>query len=120
VEDFQKKIGELFLASIENEKLLQQTSLESFDPIIIKGNSRYLRPTLYDLLAQQALDYFKNDEQDLKKPAYAFEIDQETAFAEAKSFAAYHFVTRDSLSLHHKALQLFQRLINFHLSDSKP
>src|ERR1700730_3753379 len=120
VEDFHKKISQLYLVSIGNENLLQQIKLEPFDPIIIKGNSRYLRPTLYDLLAHRALDYFKNDERDLNKPAYAFEIDQPAAFAEARNFVGQNFVTRDSLSLHYKALVLFQRLIHFHLSDYKP
>ncbi|MBK5273174.1 MAG: hypothetical protein JJE22_19405, partial [Bacteroidia bacterium] len=49
-EDFHKKIGELYLQSIKNEKTLQQTKLEPFDAIITKGNVRHLRPTLFDLL----------------------------------------------------------------------
>ena len=35
-EDLHKKIGELYLQSIQNEKLLQQTKLEPFDAIIVK------------------------------------------------------------------------------------
>src|SRR5687768_6739344 len=41
--DFHKKIGELYQASLQQEKLLQQTKLEPFDAIIIKGNVRHLR-----------------------------------------------------------------------------
>jgi TonB-dependent SusC/RagA subfamily outer membrane receptor len=120
IEDLHQKISSLFLESISNEKLLQQTGLQKFDPIIIKGNARYLRPTLFDLLAHRALDYFKNDERYLKKPAYAFEIDQLEAFADAKRFAGNRFITNDTFSLQHKALQLFQRLIEFHLPDQRP
>src|ERR1017187_4288176 len=36
-DDFHNKIGSLYLASIKEEKLLQQTKLEPFDAIIIKG-----------------------------------------------------------------------------------
>ena len=67
-DDLHKKIGELYVASIKDENLLQQTKLEPFDAIIIKGNVRYLRPTLYDLLAHRALDYFKSDERDITQP----------------------------------------------------
>ncbi|HEU4632500.1 MAG TPA: alpha-2-macroglobulin, partial [Flavisolibacter sp.] len=81
LEDFHKQISNLYLQSIKNEALLKQTKLEPFDPIIVKGNVRNLRPTLYDLLAHRALDYLKNDERDIKKPSYAFEIDQPEAFA---------------------------------------
>jgi hypothetical protein len=30
------------------------------------------------------------------------------------------FTTRDSVSLHFKALQLYQRLLQFHAADTKP
>jgi uncharacterized protein YfaS (alpha-2-macroglobulin family) len=119
-EDFHKKIGELYLASLKDEKLLQQTRLDHFDPIITKGNARYLRPTLFDLLAHHALNYFKSDERNIKKAADAFEIDDPAAFADARSFATQKFKTTDSVSLHAKGLQLYQRLIRFHLSDAKP
>lgn len=119
-DDFHKKISELYLASLRNEKLLQQTKLEPFDPVIIKGNVRHLRPTLFDLLAHRALGYFKNSERTITKPAYAFEIDDAAAFGEASSFMKHAFTTRDSLSLHFKALQLYQRLIQFHADVTKP
>lgn len=118
-EDFHKKTSELYLQSISNEKLLQQTKLEPFDAIIIKGNVRHLRPTLYDLLAHRAIDYFENDERDIQKPAYAFEIDQASAFDPAADFIHRKFPTKDSLSLQHKALLIYQQLIAFHLNDAK-
>ena len=119
-EDFHKKISELFLQSIQSEKILQQTRLEPFDAIIVKGNTRTLRPTLYDLLAHRALGYFSSDERDIKKPAYAFEIDQASAFDPASDFINRKFTTNDSLSLKHKALLTYQKLIAFHINDTKP
>jgi TonB-dependent SusC/RagA subfamily outer membrane receptor len=118
--DFHKKISELYLQSIKDEKLLQQTRLNSFEAIIIKGNVRHLRPTLYDLLAHRALDYFKNDEREIAKPAYAFEIDQPFAFDAASDFVTRKFITKDSSSLQHKALLIYQKLLAFHLYDTKP
>src|SRR5688572_5279589 len=120
IEDLHKKISDLYLQSVKNETLLKTTKLQPFDAIIIKGNVRHLRPTLFDLLAHKALNYFRNSERDIKKPAYAFEINSLEAFAPAAEFAAHNFVTRDSLSLHHKALLLYQKLIQFHLNDARP
>ncbi|MES1215053.1 MAG: alpha-2-macroglobulin family protein [Bacteroidota bacterium] len=114
-DDLHKKISDLYLSSVKFEKLLQQTKLEPFDAIIIKGNTRKLRPTLYDLLAHRALNYFKNDERDVTRPAYAFEINQDEAFAPASIFVKQKFITNDSTSLHHKALLIFQDIIAFHL-----
>ncbi|MFN2438890.1 MAG: MG2 domain-containing protein, partial [Chitinophagaceae bacterium] len=118
-DDLHKKISELFLASIKNASLLQQTKLEPYNAIITKGNARHLRPTLFDLLAHRALDYFKNDEREIKKPAFAFEINQPKSFAPAEEFVKVKFTTKDSLSLQHKALLIYQELIAFHLPDTK-
>ena len=120
LEDLHKKIGQLYLASLKEEKLLQQTKLEPLEAIIIKGNVRHLRPTLYDLLAQRALDYFKNTERDIIKPAYAFEIKDEKALAPAREFASHKFINKDSLSLHYYALLIYQELLSFHLNDTRP
>jgi hypothetical protein len=117
--DFHKKIGDLYQTSLRQEKLLQQTKLEPFDAIIIKGNTRHLRPTLFDLLAHRALNYFENDERNIARPAYAFEIDQASAFDPAADFIHRKFATKDSLSLEYHALLIYQRLINFHLKDVK-
>lgn len=119
-EDFHRRIGELYLQSLKDEKTLQQTKLEPYDAIIAKGNVRHLRPSLFDLLAHRALDYFESDERDIKKPAYAFEISQASAFDPAADFVTRRFTTSDSLSLQHKALQLYQQLLRFHLKDAKP
>jgi hypothetical protein len=119
-EDFHKKIGELYLESLKEEKLLQQTRLQPFDAIIIKGNVRHLRPTLYDLLAHRALSYFENDERDIQKPAYAFEINQAVAFDPVADFVTRKFTTKDSLSLQYKALLIYQKLLAYHLKDAKP
>lgn len=120
INDFHKKIGELYLASLSNETQLQQTKLEPYNPIISKGNMRQLRPTLFDLLAHRALEYFKSDDRNITKPAYAFQIDQPEAIADVNSFINAKFQTKDEQSLQFKALLLYQRLLKFHLNDAKP
>ncbi|WP_082216137.1 alpha-2-macroglobulin family protein [Dyadobacter psychrophilus] len=119
-EDFHHKISSLYLSSIADEALLKQTKLDAFDAIISKGNTRKLRPTLYDLLTQKALQYFASDERDIKKPSYKFEIDKASAFDPAADFVHRKFETNDSSSLEFFALQLYQKLIAFHLNDPQP
>jgi len=119
-DDFHKKISELFLASINDEKLLTQIKPDLFDPIIIKGNTRYLRPTLYDLLTQRALDYFKAGERNISKPADAFEIKEDAYFSPAAEFSKLVITTTDSSSLYYKALLIYQKLLAFHANDARP
>ena len=118
--DLNEKIGSLFLASLKDSSILKKTSLSPYEAIITKGNARNLRPTLFDLLAHRALDYFKTGEREINKPAYSFQINDEQAFEDAAAFAAHRFISKDSQSLHHKALLIFQDLLSFHLKDKKP
>jgi hypothetical protein len=120
IDDFHRKISDLFLASLEDEKILFNTRLEKYEPILRKGNVRYLRPTLYDLLAHQALSYFMTGEERINKPASVFGIDDSLVFSDAVTFVHPTFRTTDSLSLQFKALQLFRQLIRNHLSDAAP
>ena len=114
-------ISKLYKASLGNTDILQSTKLDGFDPIIIKGeNTRLLRPTLFDFLAFRALEYFMNDEKDLIKPAYQFTINNVKAFAPAAEFIAASFSTKDTSSLHHKAILLLQDILQFHLKDNNP
>ncbi len=116
--DLHHRISKLFLASIADTALLQQTSLTPFEPAIIKGNTRNLRPTLYDLLAHRALDYFENDEKDIVRPAYAFSINENAALDPVADFVRHPFSTPDTASLHFKALLIYQNLLAFHSRDS--
>jgi len=119
-EDFHAKISALYLLSLQPEEKLKQTLLQPFDAIITKGNVRKLRPTLYDLLAQEALTYFSSDERNVKKPAYAFEINDSVAFSPAAIFINHKFVTKDTTALEFYALKLYQKLISFHINDKQP
>ena len=120
IDDLHKKIVELYLSSLQNEQLLQKTTLNDYNAIIIKGNMRKLRPTLYDLLAHRALDYFENDERDITKPAYAFTINDDNAFAGTGDFIQHTFVTKDTAALQYKALLIYQQLLAFHEKDTTP
>jgi uncharacterized protein YfaS (alpha-2-macroglobulin family) len=119
IDDLHKKISSCFLASVQNKKLLQQTKLDAYEPVINKGNARHLRPTLYDLLAHRAIDYFQNDERSITKPAEAFELNMAAAYDPATDFVTRKFPTSDSMSLTQKALLLYQELVRFHLADKK-
>ena len=112
-------ISNLYKNSLNNDQLLKKTSLQKFEPIIIKGqNTRQLRPTLFDFLAHRALEYFTNDEHELTQPAHYFTIADPKAFAPADEFAKTQFTSRDSASLKLKAIELLQQLILFHSKDS--
>jgi TonB-dependent SusC/RagA subfamily outer membrane receptor len=116
-----EKIASLYKVSLKNEAVLKVTDLKGYDAIIEKGtNTRQLRPTLYDLLAHRALDYFMSTENDVTNPWYKFIINEEAAFAPVRDFSNYNFKTKDTASLYLHALKIMQGLLAFHLNDAAP
>lgn len=119
-EDLHATIAEHYLASLKNRTSLQSQKLSDFDPVIVKEGDRSLRPTLYDLLAHQALDYFTNPERTIQKPIDAFNLTDPKAFAPAKEFASATFNSNDSSSLELVSIRIYQELTRQHLNDKDP
>jgi uncharacterized protein YfaS (alpha-2-macroglobulin family) len=116
---FFSKVSSLYLASVSRAADLEQIPIDKYDPILAKGvNSRNLRPTLLDLLAFRALEYFENDEKDVTAPAFAFVMNDPEAFAAADVFVAHSFINKDSTSLQWHALKLYQGLLRLHKDDA--
>ena len=116
-----KEVHIHFQNSLENGLLAQQISLDNFDAILNQApQSKIYRPTLYDFLAHNALDFYKTNEIHLTKPSYKFEIDNPTYLDNANSFSKLSIETKDSLSLQYHALLLFKNLIAFHKKDIDP
>ena len=110
-----------FEASLQNGLMLQKTSLEEFDELLIPAeNSKLYRPTLFDFLTHNALTFYKTDENSITQPAYKFEIDNPAYLGDAKTFSEFNIQSKDSSSLQLKALKLYQDLIQFHLKDDTP
>lgn len=112
-----QEITTAYLSSLSDKALLEKTNITEFDPIIVPGNTRALRSTLYDLLAHRALDYFKSGESGITNPGNQFELTDPAAFAPASTFAAHQFAATDSTSLQYHALLILQELIRLHASD---
>jgi Bacterial Alpha-2-macroglobulin MG10 domain/Alpha-2-macroglobulin family/MG2 domain len=119
-DDVRKRIVTLYLGLLKEERLLAATSLSSYSAVVVSGNVSQLRPTLFDLLAHMALNYFKTAGSSTIDPIKGFEMEDSVVFADAGEFAEHRFSTPDTLALHYQALVLFQRLIRLHLTDKNP
>jgi len=115
------KASELYQASILDRETLQKIPVASYTPILTQGeNTRHLRPTLYDFLAFRAINFFQNDEKDVIKPAYQFQIDGTLWFETAERLADVKVNPAQPEALHFRALHTYQQLLAFHLSDPQP
>ena len=114
-----KEIINLYQLSLSNTDSLKNTPISVFTDILIRYRNRtYLRPTLYDFLANRALDFYMNEEASVTEPVYKFELKKPDVFSPATQFIKVNFETMDSLSLKFYAANIFQDLISFHLKDS--
>jgi hypothetical protein len=111
-----KEIDQHFQRSLTNTTLLGNTRLEAFDDILaLAEHSKRYRPTLYDFLANYALDFYAADESALQDPT-----------AESKLELGNYFLPIDTINFNDpsiksgkcKALKLFQSLLLFHKERS--
>jgi len=119
-DDFYDAAHKNYNASLTEESSSKMLLINNLTTILDKGkNTEKLRPTLYDFLIHRAIDYFQQDEIELTKPAYAFEINDENAFAPASTFIKTSFKTSDTNSQKYTVLKLYQDIIGFHLNSYK-
>ncbi|TNJ43781.1 carboxypeptidase-like regulatory domain-containing protein [Tamlana fucoidanivorans] len=120
--DLQTLFNEIHLHyqnSLKNGLLLQQEQLEKYAILLNEyPDSKVFRPTLFDFLCHQALEFYKTDETHISKPAYKFELNNPEFMANAQPFSTLKIQSKDSTSLQLQALKIYKSLIRFHLDDS--
>jgi uncharacterized protein YfaS (alpha-2-macroglobulin family) len=84
---------------------------------VLQGDSttRYLRPTLYDLLVQRAFDFFLSDEAGITKPKLPFRLNDPRFFGDSRTFAGLEIKTTDTASTEYKGIKYLQLATAFHL-----
>jgi Bacterial Alpha-2-macroglobulin MG10 domain/MG2 domain/Alpha-2-macroglobulin family len=113
------EIATYYERSLENKKMLQNNTTEAFEPILTTyEGSHKLRPTLYDFLAYNALEFYKTSENSITKPTYAFVVNDPAYLGDFQEFQRLKLTSKDSTSLALKALQLYQDLIVFHVTKN--
>uniref|UniRef100_UPI003593854C alpha-2-macroglobulin family protein n=1 Tax=Pricia sp. TaxID=2268138 RepID=UPI003593854C len=114
------EISSRFKASLKNKEGLQKTGLEEFKEILNnQSGSEIYRPTLFDVLAHTALDFYKTDENNITRPADQFEITDPGILCEAYEFTQRKIDTQDPTSLQSKALMVYQELLKLHFPEPK-
>lgn len=112
-------IKKYFVLSLENDALLKTTKTSTYLAVLEKGqNNEGLRPTLFDLLANRAINFLSNTENDVTNASYKFVIKDPNYFTDASTFANLNITAKDSASFYLQSLKLFQQLIKFHLRDN--
>ncbi len=117
-EDFLNAITATYLTSLSEKEQLKKISISNYEEILVKGNSESLRPTLYDIIAQDALEYFESEEGRSSRPVNNYSIQQPEALGTWVEFSNATLTNNDTNALAFRAILLFQELIRFHEKDT--
>jgi uncharacterized protein YfaS (alpha-2-macroglobulin family) len=111
-----------YQASLENKEKLQSESIKVYDDVLYHGNEegRLLRPTLYDFLANRAIDFYMSEEPHLTRPAYFFTLNKPEYLNDADAFVKLKIETKDTMAMKYYALLHLQELMKFHTKDENP
>ncbi|HEY9115954.1 MAG TPA: MG2 domain-containing protein, partial [Bacteroidales bacterium] len=111
-----KTITELYLASMSDQEALEAVPLPDFSAILINTQKSgfTLWPSLYDLLANRALDYFSSSDAGLADVGGKFNIPAAQLFSPINEFVNIELPAADSLSYQYQAMRIYQQLLAFH------
>src|SRR5690606_9691076 len=100
-------------------ELSQKTNLGQFEAILLEvEGSKKFRPTLYDFLAHNALDFYKSTEARITSPAYKFLVDNPKYLSKASVFSELEITSKDTLSMELHTLKMYQKLIRLHFKEN--
>jgi len=116
-----REVGNLYRQSLQNAQQEQNTSVAVLEGVLQGDKStRYLRPTLYDLLVHRALDFYLAEEPDLPKPKLPFSLNDPRLFAGNAVFTRLKIAITDTASVIYQGLKLLQQAEIFHLQKKHP
>lgn len=110
----------MYRASLTDSKSEQATPISVLDGVL-KGDKRerYLRPTLYDLLVNRAIDFYLAAESNLPQPRLPFNLNDPRFFGDSRAFANLEVKTTDTSSLYYHGIKYLQQATLFHLQKSE-
>lgn len=104
-----------YLQSVKYPDELKKTPADYIALVLDeKEGSKIYRPTLFDILAHRALDFFMSPQASLIQPRDPVQLNQESFFTDAGDFANNVLQEPESLSFNYQALEIFRQLLGFH------
>jgi len=113
------EIDKQFAKALSAEKELKEIKIVEYDALLEKGTMPdSYRPTLYDFVAFEALQFYTSGEQAGAKAQDAFEIAADSpVLGPTDEFLKWQPQTTDEDSPKLKAIRLYQNLLTFHKDD---
>ncbi len=121
-DQFYAQIANLYLQSLAPQSLLQDIQVSEYAKIFTASqNTENIRPSLYDILANRALSFFKVAEQSGLKPLKPKDMDDIRLLGTTDEFLNLDLAQIDNNKENQDffAYQIFQNLIRFHKAKNQ-
>ena len=112
------EIDKHFTAALADEATLKEAPIGTYNDLLDQGTvSGSYRPTMFDVIAHEALRFYQTGEQGLTVAEDEFEVEADSPIlADVTEFVNWQPVTSDSTSPKFKAIRLYQNLLKSHLN----
>jgi len=116
-----------YQASLQETEVLNATPISHIQEILlpIEANndkvvlSTESRPSLFEFLAERALQFYQNTYQQSTIPLQAFTTSDSVLFLNYSDFIRYNPITEDSLSKDFQTLSLFQKILKNEIQEER-
>lgn len=116
---FMSEIVKTYKEALVYKEELIKVPISDVEELVLKGLvNRQYKPTLYDLIAQEAMIFYKSPWYGIDRPAILFEINHSSFFDSSEVFRALAFETKDTLVSNFNAVKLLQEIEKIHAEDS--
>ncbi len=114
------EIDQRFTAALAGEKILKTTPISAYAPLLEPGTApAAYRPTLFDFLAHEALEFYQAGEHAAIQAEETFVLDADSPiFADVDEFLRWEPKSAEEHSPVLRSIRLFQRLLEFHRGDA--
>ncbi len=112
-----QEIHNCFQRSMQDSRATQAINLSAIDDLLTEAQqSKVYRPTLFDFLAHNTIDFYSTNESSLIKFATDLSLEDPTYFENIDNI----ILPTDNLSPAAEALKIFKQLFVFHQNDKDP
>lgn len=106
--------------SLSNRIALKAITLDQLDPEILSTlDNTDLRPSLYEIMAFRALEFYQDRNSGLTRPKEFFSIDAPWFYGPAKEFMDHDVPLNDTLSFSYRAIRIYQDLLSLQPEGSE-
>lgn len=118
---FITEIIKTYKEALAAKEQLLKTPISSVESLVLEELiNRHYKPTLYDLIAYEAMKFYKTSWYGIDRPAILFEINDPSFFNSSEEFRSIAFETEDTLVSNFNAIKLMQEIEAVHANDKRP